>query len=191
MVFISTGARSKVTSNVRRILQSQKTFRNYLDDEEAALAHSAQTTVQRPSASTKATKQHQRSGSTPVTPRPDSSRQEKRTPAEGISRAPPPDTSEAHGRPELIIRSEHDNDPLLRSYIPSAPSERIMQALLAEPPLTYHAARAGPSITAKSDRHFCCMCGYWGKIRCKNCHLRTCGLECYKIHEDSRCGAFF
>ncbi|BDD62934.1 hypothetical protein MPDQ_007872 [Monascus purpureus] len=191
------GSRSKVTSNVRRILQSQKTFRNYLDDEEAALAHAAQTTVQRSSVS-KVTK-HSRRSSTPVASRPDSARQRKQTPATSHARSSltpmerastaPPETNEVYE--SKLIKSEYDNDPLLRSYIPSAPSERIMEALLAEPPLTYHAARAGPPISGKSDRHFCCMCGYWGKIRCKNCHLRTCGLECYKVHEDSRCGAFF
>lgn len=93
--------------------------------------------------------------------------------------------------PKGLIKTEYDNDPLLRSYIPSAPSERIMQMLLAEPPLTYNAARAGPSTSGKSPRYFCTICGYWGKIRCRNCGVRTCGLDCYKIHEDSRCGAFF
>ncbi|KAJ5225826.1 hypothetical protein N7468_007051 [Penicillium chermesinum] len=34
------GNRAKTTSNVRRILQSQKTFRNHLDDEEAAISNS-------------------------------------------------------------------------------------------------------------------------------------------------------
>lgn len=92
---------------------------------------------------------------------------------------------------QQLIKSADDGDPLLRSYVPTAPSERIMQMLLNEPPLTYSAARVGPPVTTSAPRHFCCMCGYWGKIRCKNCHLRTCGLECYKVHEDSRCGAFF
>lgn len=188
-----------MTSNVRRILQSQKTFRNYLDDEQAALAHAANTAVQRPSIS-KVTK-HSRRSSTPVTatPRLESSRQRKQTPAAPPSRTSltparrastaPPESEQVHE--SQLIKSEYDNHPLLRSYIPSAPSERIMQALLAEPPLTYHAARAGPPVSGKSQRYFCCMCGYWGKIRCKNCHLRTCGLDCYKVHEDSRCGAFF
>lgn len=90
-----------------------------------------------------------------------------------------------------VIKSQYDNDPLLKSYIPPAPSERIMRALLAEPPLSYNASRAGPPSTGKSARHFCCICGYWGKIRCRNCHQRTCGIDCYKTHEDSRCGAFF
>jgi zinc finger HIT domain-containing protein 1 len=93
--------------------------------------------------------------------------------------------------PNALIKSQYDNDPLLKSYIPSAPSDRIMRALLAEPPLSYNASRAGPPLTGKAPRKFCCICGYWGKIRCRNCHQRTCGIECYKTHEDSRCGAFF
>jgi zinc finger HIT domain-containing protein 1 len=90
-----------------------------------------------------------------------------------------------------LLKTPHDNDHLLKSYIPLPPSDRLMAALLAEPPLRYHAARAAPSAAAKPARRFCTICGYWGKIRCKNCGVRTCGLECYKVHEDSRCGAFF
>ncbi|PYI12756.1 putative HIT finger domain protein [Aspergillus sclerotiicarbonarius CBS 121057] len=220
------GTRGKVTSNVRRILQSQKTFRNYLDDEEASLAQQATTQAQqttshhRPSIHkiTKPTSASSRRSSTPLTitttaaavSKPDTSRQRKppsiaptssrastvTTPAETTepepeTQTPAPDKEDASENTTDLIKSEHDNDPLLRCYIPSAPSDRIMQALIAEPPLTYNASRAGPPITRKSPRYFCCMCGYWGKIRCKNCHLRTCGLDCYKVHEDSRCGAFF
>ncbi|KAE8153417.1 hypothetical protein BDV25DRAFT_149423 [Aspergillus avenaceus] len=216
------GTRGKVTSNVRRILQSQKSFRNYLDDEEAALAQAAHAS-QRPPA--KIAKSSLRRSSTPATtpststPKPDSRRkQSTQQSAESlpqkhvpIDRAPtetkPTETTEPMDeeneeseeneekeekvKVKGLIKSEHDNDPLLRSYIPSAPSDRIMQALLSEPPLTYNAARAGPPVTMQSQRHFCCVCGYWGKIRCRNCHSRTCGLDCYKVHEDSRCGAFY
>ncbi|EHA19641.1 hypothetical protein ASPNIDRAFT_178288, partial [Aspergillus niger ATCC 1015] len=181
--------RGKVTSNVRRILQSQKTFRNYLDDEEAALAQQASTqqtqqtstsSSHRPSVNkiTKPSSSSRRS-STPLTaptPKPDTSSRNKD--AEKKDEA----EEKEQQNPHELIKSEYDNDPLLKSYIPSAPSERIMQALLSEPPLTYHASRAGPPIARKSPRYFCCMCGYWGKIRCKNCHLRTCGLGCYKVH---------
>ncbi|PWY68082.1 hypothetical protein BO94DRAFT_590726 [Aspergillus sclerotioniger CBS 115572] len=231
------GTRGKVTSNVRRILQSQKTFRNYLDDEEASLAQQATTQAQQAASShhrpsinkitkpTTTTIPSSRRSSTPLTTvttnttkKSDTSRQRKQPSiAPTSSRAstvttaaettepdtqtqprttPAPDTDtdkdeDPSENTTELIKSEHDNDPLLRSYIPSAPSDRIMQALIAEPPLTYNASRAGPPITRKSPRYFCCMCGYWGKIRCKNCHLRTCGLDCYKVHEDSRCGAFF
>ncbi|OOF98918.1 hypothetical protein ASPCADRAFT_42746 [Aspergillus carbonarius ITEM 5010] len=227
------GTRGKITSNVRRILQSQKTFRNYLDDEEASLAQQATTQAQQTASShhrpsinkiTKPTTSSSRRSSTPLTTvtttaiatKPETSRQRKQpsiaptsSRASTVTTAAETTEPEAQTQPQPqttpgsdededlsenttdLIKSEHDNDPLLRSYIPSAPSDRIMQALIAEPPLTYNASRAGPPITRKSPRYFCCMCGYWGKIRCKNCHLRTCGLDCYKVHEDSRCGAFF
>jgi zinc finger HIT domain-containing protein 1 len=102
-----------------------------------------------------------------------------------------------------------DKDPLLKTLdLPKMPSERVMQALLAEPPLSYIAARAKPlddlstasdadgpglftrrtgnsSLTAKPARWFCSVCGYWGKVRCKyGCGERVCGLlECWRGHE--------
>ncbi|KAL4979039.1 hypothetical protein BDW66DRAFT_157585 [Aspergillus desertorum] len=203
------GTRTKVTSNVRRILQSQKTFRNYLDDEEAALAQAASSVgassivAQRLPANriTKPSSLSRRS-STPTTaaPKRDShakdtssaqnpSHTTRTTAANSQPQSNQPDEQKLD--PNALIKSQYDDDPLLKSYIPSAPSERIMRALLAEPPLSYNASRAGPPLTGKAPRRFCCICGYWGKIRCRNCHQRTCGIECYKTHEDSRCGAFF
>ncbi|KAL2402348.1 hypothetical protein ABEF95_001241 [Exophiala dermatitidis] len=100
-----------------------------------------------------------------------------------------------------------DRDPLLLTRdVPKMPSERVMQALLAEPPLSYTAARAKPleetsgiSATStsagsvsgsglflpKPPRWFCAVCGYWGKLRCKyGCGERVCGLlECWRAHE--------
>lgn len=217
------GTRGKVTSNVRRILQSQKIFRNHLEDEEAFLSQTAaQQTIgggpaggagagatttaqaQRP-AINRITKPAQRRSSTPVTtPKTESTmRHRKRTPAAPSSTAAEtPETpaaatdpaGPADGAPpadtQHLISSEYDHDPLLRSRMPPVPSDRIMQALLSEPPLPYNAARAGPPLTRKSPRFFCVICGYWGKIRCRGCHVRTCGLGCYKVHEESRCGAF-
>ncbi|OQV08570.1 hypothetical protein CLAIMM_12823 [Cladophialophora immunda] len=71
-----------------------------------------------------------------------------------------------------------DRDPLLRTLdIPKMPSERVMQALLSEPPLSYVAARAKPlddnieadggfamrtgnnSLMAKPQRWFCSIVG--------------------------------
>ena len=156
------------------------------------------------------TKPAQRRSSTPVAaPKAEpTGRQRKRTPAAqlstpaGTSEAPAvatdtsgPAAAAAEDAPptadtEHLISSEYDDDPLLRSRIPSVPSDRIMQALLSEPPLPYNASRAGPPIARKPPRFFCAICGYWGKIRCRSCHVRTCGLDCYKVHEESRCGAF-
>lgn len=206
------GTRTKVTSNVRRILQSQKTFRNYLDDEEAALAQAASTstTTQRVPlnkiAKPSSVSLSRRSSKPATTPKPDTSasRAKKDTSKKQPEKSPtepeptPQTQTELHQTDQQgadqdahLIKSQYDNDPLLKSYIPSAPSERIMRALLSEPPLSYNASRAAPPLTGKSTRKFCCICGYWGKIRCRNCHQRTCGGDCYKTHEDSRCGAFF
>ncbi|KAJ5081605.1 Zinc finger HIT-type [Penicillium alfredii] len=240
----SRGTRAKTTSNVRRILQSQKTFRNHLDDEEAALAMGtgvgsgsggganvnailqAKTggaggkTGKVAAAAGSGSSAAARRSSTPATASSSAARRKRPsaaaaattttatstpTPAPSVSETadthPEAETSpdnnnhndeaaDAEPKPKLI-KTEHDNHPLLRSYAPSAPSDRIMQLLLAEPPLPYNAARAAPPSSSQPPRHFCCLCGYWGKIRCKTCHLRTCGLDCYKVHEDSRCGAFF
>ncbi|KAK2766269.1 hypothetical protein FQN54_007786 [Arachnomyces sp. PD_36] len=182
----SRGTRGKITSNVRRILMSQKTFRNYLDDEEAALAQGQPTpSTQRPS-NAKAAKPvpgATTTSSTLSTPQP----------ATTTTSTTPTQPEQSQSQPQGLITSEFDNDPLLRSYIPSAPSERIMQALLSEPPLSYNASRAGPPTVEGSgtSRQFCSICGYWGGIRCRKCHSRTCGLDCYKVHEETRCDRFY
>ncbi|KAJ5168737.1 uncharacterized protein N7482_004331 [Penicillium canariense] len=203
-------SRTKTTSNVRRILVSQKTFRNHLDDEEAAIAAgggglsvpqggaAAGPAVPSRAKAAVAAQAARRS----LTPASNAAARKKRTLTVATTSTPTPapsqpDTTDAEAeeptseRKHKLIKTEHDDDPLLRSYAPTMPSDRIMQRLLAEPALSYNASRAGPPISTQLPRAFCCMCGYWGKIRCKSCHLRTCGLECYKVHEDSRCGAFF
>lgn len=190
------GTRGKITPNVRRILMSQKTFRNYLDDEEAALAQGQPTpSTQRPSTAKVA--KHLPIATTTSVP-----------PSSGVSTpmtdAPQPTTTTTttdttpvpSEEPQGLIHSEFDKDPLLRSYIPAAPSERIMQALLSEPPLSYNASRAKPPTAGASgrappQRQFCSICGYWGGIRCRKCHSRTCGLDCYKVHEETRCDRFY
>ncbi|KAJ5650582.1 uncharacterized protein N7484_004305 [Penicillium longicatenatum] len=219
------GTRAKTTSNVRRILQSQKTFRNHLDDEEAAIHNSsaaggagagagqnmvAAAAMAKGSKAAVAAAAARRS-STPVVAGSagagSAAAKRKRalaigtaastpTPAPSVPETPATVATDVEGEDDSegkhkLLKTEHDNDPLLRSYAPTMPSDRIIQRLLAEPPLSYNASRVGAPMSSQSPRHFCCMCGYWGKIRCKSCHLRTCGLDCYRVHEDSRCGAFF
>lgn len=148
---------------------SQKTFKNYLDDEEAAVAL-APPNSSRPNAA--------RTGkSIPPTPNP---------PVRGTTSSVPAVTSK-------LIVSEYDNDPLLRSYIPSAPSERIMQTLLSEPPLSYNASRAtfGPNDLQKPSRRFCVLCGYWGKLKCVGCSVRICGLGCLQVHKETNCNRVY
>lgn len=199
------GTRAKTTSAVRRILQSQKTFRNHLDDEEAAIAlgtgAGGATQVSGANLAARGAKAAAaaaaRRSSTPAST-PGLKRPADAVTATTTAASTPVETTDAETdvddeaeRKTKLVKSQHDNDPLLRSYAPPMPSDRLMQLLLAEPPLSYNASRVDPPSSARPGRHFCCMCGYWGKIRCKNCHLRTCGLDCYKVHEDSRCGAFF
>lgn len=209
--------REKTTSNVRRILQSQKTFKNHLDDEEAAIASGgggmsafqggggggSNTNITAKGGKAAVAAAAARRSSTPVT-NPSTTEGRRKRPSAAVTATSTP--TPAPSQPETmdvdteidaeeptpkLLKTEHDNDPLLRSYAPTMPSDRIMQMLLAEPPLSYNASRVGPPHASQSPRNFCCMCGYWGKIRCKNCHVRTCGLDCYRLHEDSRCGAFF
>ncbi|CAI7658091.1 unnamed protein product [Penicillium glandicola] len=168
------GTRAKTTSNVRRILQSQKTFRNHLDDEEASIASGsggvagmqgaggANIIAQaRSSIAAKGGKAAVRRSSTPA-----STAGTKRSSAAmagtvtGAS-TPAQETTDAETdvddepRKPKLIKSEYDNDPLLRSYAPPVPSDRLMQKLLAEPPLSYNASRAKPQAAGRPGRHFC------------------------------------
>jgi zinc finger HIT domain-containing protein 1 len=120
---------------------------------------------------------------------------------------PEPDTG-AGPAESTIDDAALDKDPLLRPRdIPKMPSDRVMQALLSEPALSYTAARAKPLegntdststafgmrtgstgnnlLVAKPQRWFCAVCGYWGKVRCqRGCGERVCGLmECWRGHE--------
>ncbi|KAL2362769.1 hypothetical protein RJZ56_004305 [Blastomyces dermatitidis] len=206
--------RGKTTSNVRRILMSQKTFRNYLDDEEAALAQAQGLATQTSSTITTAAAATARStalkSSKPSTPRTSShpATPKKAASTTGQPSEPP---SAASSRPSTsalqkqqpnqeLIASNYDNDPLLRSYIPPVPSERLMQLLLAEPPLSYNASLATTTLPGRSNanqavskppRHFCSICGYWGRVKCIKCRARVCGLDCYRVHEETRCDRFY
>ena len=84
-----------------------------------------------------------------------------------------------------------DSDPLLKTLHPLRnPADRVIAALLAEPPLSWSAARAEPPPAEKQTprRWFCAMCGYWGKVKCSRCGERCCGLlECWRGHEAGGC----
>lgn len=172
---------------------SQKTFANHLADEEAALsAHpqppsTALTPRPPPSKPTKTPtsrlKRSSTSASTP-TPTPTDSGAQKTLPSSATlpGNIPPPSTT---------TLSPDDTNPLLRSYIPSAPSEAILNALVAAPPLSYNMARARPSASGRPQRQFCEICGYWGRIKCMKCGARVCGLECKGTHDEGRCLRFY
>ena len=183
----------KITPNVRRILTYQRTFAHYLADEEAQLALGGGTsTVAGPATVNKAGST--RTQATPIRtqqlpmhppPKPPTSRTTAGIKQESAPALPSPQPAAPTLSP--------DNDPLLRSHTPKPPSARVMAALLAEPPLSYNAARATSSPDSGSvqpPRHFCAICGYWGKVKCLRCGERTCGLmECWKGHE-AGCGPY-
>ena len=167
---------------------SQKTFANHLADEEAALAAQG---PQAPSSSTprapasKAARapsvQLKRSSTALSTPAPaEPATAAPAAVAPGITFTPPP-------RPPQVADGD---DPLLRSYIPSAPSEAIMEALVSAPPLSYNAARAAAPASGKPQRQFCEICGYWGRIRCMKCGARVCGLGCKGTHDEEKCNRY-
>ncbi|KAL8672858.1 MAG: hypothetical protein Q9168_002696 [Polycauliona sp. 1 TL-2023] len=174
-----TGPKVKTTPNVRRILTSQKTFANHLADEEAALA----------------TQEQQVASATAPIPRTAGAGRRSSTVVPEHSAAEGPSApSTRHAPVEKAGRRGSEDvggsNPLLRSYIPQMPSETVMEALLAGPPLSYNAARSAPPV-GKPPRHFCEICGYWGSVKCLKCGARVCGLDCKNAHDEGRCLKFY
>ncbi|KAL9598490.1 MAG: hypothetical protein Q9219_004463 [cf. Caloplaca sp. 3 TL-2023] len=168
------GSKAKTTPNVRRILTSQKTFANHLADEEATLASQADQASATPARTL-----------APTLGRKASTGQRISGPTEELH----PDMSKSIPKTS-IVEDPGTEDPLLKSYVPEIPSEAVMEALLASPPLSYNGARAAPSL-GKPQRHFCEICGYWGTIRCLKCGARVCGLKCKTTHDEGRCLKFY
>ena len=197
----------KMTTNVRRIVTYQRTFAHYLADEEAAIANAgggstvpppptlpqkidsgkkrdsgvfAEPSDPSPSTSRRKPSQRQNQTQTPV----------KTEPIGTItsSTPPPPSASQTPTMPnstDLPPALSHLSPLLDLKDIPLPPSQRVIDALLSEPPLTYAAARAKPLDHPPPPQHFCCICGYWGVVRCRACAERTCGSkECYGAHRE-------
>jgi len=183
----------KVTPGVRKILQSQKTFANHLDDFEAL-----------PPAEKNLHTNTVRSASGTSTPN-STKRSHKRkdpnatthTPLRKVSTLSSPIKSEDDvAMPDASIPSlssapdppphPRDNDVLLVSRIPRMPSQEEIDRLLAAPPLSYNEARG--SMTEddrrKPIRTFCEICGYWGRVKCTRCGGRVCALECLTVHQE-------
>ena len=196
------GARPKQTPNVKRILGYQRTFAHYLADEEAQIAQSGGTSASQPTPSLprssslrtstqKSTNTPTKMGPPPL-PRPGSSSAQspivkQESSSEDFHRTdshPQAAASSPSGAVDQIPKTPFDDNVLLKSHVPKPPSDKVMAALLAEPPLSYNAARAKPSSLGHPPVFFCTICGYWGKIKCKKCGERTCGLmECYAAHD--------
>ena len=104
----------------------------------------------------------------------------------GAVKASPVETST-----EASAHEQTHIDPLLKSYVPKAPSAELMDALTTAPPLSYNAAYATLPDNPRPQRHFCEICGYWGTIKCMKCGARVCGLECRTTHDEGRCLKFY
>ena len=175
-------SRGKVTPAVRKILASQKTFANYLADEEAAAQLSQAQMMPPPVLKSRRSidGNHAPSKSTRL-----GNTRGKRSSLEAAAAQ----TSEAP-LPSLPI-SPDDTEPLLQSPTPAPLSTEVLQELLEAPPLSYAAARAAPPAAGVPQREFCEICGYWGRVKCTRCGARVCGLECSRTHSDTACGKLY
>ncbi|KAK8095505.1 uncharacterized protein PG998_002134 [Apiospora kogelbergensis] len=199
---------AKHTPNVRKILQSQKTFANHLDDWLAlkeggagnatacamlAIAGGRKgSAVQQP--------QQQQQHKKPETPASrggtSSSKQQSKQEDVEMTDAPDIEAGEQTGGGGSTILSPYrgplpaphprDDDPLLVSRVPSMPADEELKALLAAPPLTYLEARAGWGDEDRKYpvRVFCEVCGYWGRVKCIKCGTRVCALDCLDTHRE-------
>ncbi|KAL9094808.1 MAG: hypothetical protein Q9165_002757 [Trypethelium subeluteriae] len=209
------GSRGKMTPNVKRILQSQKTFANHLADEEAMLA------MQPPKAPTVAALNPRAILGRPRRSSLDKRRQKveearharpikkgKRRTMSSQSATPALEIPSAIATPSVlpdnsttpqatIATRDIDPDesllhPLLQTELPTPPSYLEIHELLSKSPLSYSAARVGPPPSnAPPQRHFCEICGYWGRVKCMKCGARVCSLACRSAHDDSRCLKFY
>ncbi|MCJ1317274.1 hypothetical protein MMC15_002597 [Xylographa vitiligo] len=175
------------TAATRKILIAQKTFANYVADEEALAALEPQPVAtlkarvsNMTSKRTASTLSREASSSTAPLVVGGSSFHESRSaitnsvvPLSGFARNDAPDAR------------------LLQSSVPAIPSDSLLEALVTAQPLSYNAARAAPSSSGRPQRHFCEFCGYWGQIKCIKCGARVCGLVCKKAHDEERCQKYF
>ena len=165
------------TAATRKILLAQKTFTNYLADEEAFAAQEASSSAApRPREAVVPL-------ALPRQPRADAlSGNAAMLDSDGDSAA-----SEVPKPPPMRPASDGLDDlHLLQSVIPQAPSEAVMEKLTSAPPLSYNTARVQPSDSGKPLLRFCEMCGYWGNYKCRMCGSRYCGLTC-KVKHDVDC----
>ncbi|KAI0858578.1 hypothetical protein F4860DRAFT_516791 [Xylaria cubensis] len=175
---ISRTGGKKYTPNVRKILQSQKTFANHLDDYVALLSQqeanpattnnntnnnggggtpanaSAEATGTRKSAA-----QRQASASAAASSKKPAAAAAAKQEPEDVEMLDVPDTSSS--QPRSAILTPHplpptcpgDDDPLLASRLPAFPSDDELRALLVAPPLSYLEARGTwPPDTTNGDR---------------------------------------
>jgi zinc finger HIT domain-containing protein 1 len=202
----------KTTPGVRKILQSQKTFSNHLADFEALSALAGPNTTTASAPVSVAPTPTTRGSPVPAVAQPPPKRSHKKKDPNAAAATPlrkvstPGAVSTPIGSADqvdtqmgdaLALANEQqdfaphpgDRDPLLKSRIPPMPTAAEIAELLAQPPLTYREARATleeqdsrPGGVRYPPRHFCEICGYWGKVRCTRCGTRVCALECLRTH---------
>ena len=173
----------KHTANVRKILQSQKTFANHLDDYTALQA------LTESNLSTSNGNQSRRAAGTAGNSTTANTAANTSHEIQDIDNhpmlqgpiIPPPSLDPPPSLPG-------NTDPMLMTALPPMPSEEEMKRLLAHPPLTYLEARGqweeGNVEGGYPVRRFCEVCGYWGRVRCMKCGTRVCALECLGQHQD-------
>lgn len=183
---ISRGGGNGKSQGTRRILGSQKTWRNWLDDEEATLGGRE---VVGKSVGAGA-------------PGAQGEKKRKRGSAVGSAETSVPGTPavETFAMAEKVKSEDGEmrdadthteEDPLLKVSTLGSISQQQIDALLSAPPLSYNAARAAPpDANTPPLRHFCELCGYWGRVRCMKCGSRVCGLDCKTMH-DAECSRRF
>lgn len=168
---------AKHTPNVRKILQSQKTFANHLDDWLALNPTDGTAAARKASAAAAAAGKQQQAKHGDV--------EMMDAPADKASAAPGGELLYEYKGPRPEPHPM-DDDPLLVSRVPPMPSHEELRELLAAPPLTYLEARAGWTEADQKYpvRMFCVACGYWGRVKCMKCGTRVCALECLETHRE-------
>jgi zinc finger HIT domain-containing protein 1 len=179
----------KVTPAVRKILQSQKTFANHLDDFEAlqsaeklpnAIRSASGTST--PNSTKRSHKKKDPNAPAPTPLRKVSSVSQIKSEDEPMLDAPMLSLNNVSDPPP----HPKDNDPLLVSRIPIMPTQAEIDKLLAAPPLSYNEARGTLTYEdrRKPVRTFCEVCGYWARVKCARCGGRVCALECLNVHQE-------
>ncbi|KAH9909041.1 hypothetical protein F4778DRAFT_715030 [Xylariomycetidae sp. FL2044] len=202
----AAAAAKKHTSNVRRILQSQKTFRNHLDD---FLALGGENTTSASagagaggSSTTTTTAIQQSTASTITATTTTRVKQEDQDPEPTADSIPTTTTTTTTTQQQQVPSSSpqphshpQDANPLLQSRVPPAPTAHELRALTtaaAAHPLSYLEAGAGWGDEDRRypTRRFCEVCGYWGRVRCGKCGARVCALDCLEAHREECVGRY-
>jgi zinc finger HIT domain-containing protein 1 len=172
------GKGRKMTTNVRRILLSEKNFSHYLDDEEAKLALARETAAGRVEG---------RRSDSGIKKSDKGSVKRARISAkadEDVEMADAASAEQMSTAQQQVAAKDAADDPLLKVSTPAQLSPDELEDLLSQPPLSYNAARAAPpEIDGPPQRKFCEMCGYWGRVKCLKCGSRVCGLDCKEAHD--------